>query len=121
MSDLKKLLCAELKRQLSTNGRVVANIPAGGGMLWKWFLALSKARTVHQFGVNPIQFTEILAYFQLHKIAIRQNHIDILLAMDATFMDYISIRNGYAPEGVKNLPTVSSAQLTAGMIDAMFG
>lgn len=121
MADLKKLLCIELKRQLSANGRCVATIPAGGEMLWKWFLALSKTRTVHQAGVNPIQFTEMQAYFRLHKIDARQDHIDALLAMDEVLMTHISARNGHAPEGVKTLPPISKTPITAGLIDAMFG
>ncbi|MEQ1405636.1 hypothetical protein ABK249_11895 [Neorhizobium sp. Rsf11] len=120
MADLSKLLCDELQGQLSANSRK-ARIPAGGDILWQWFLDLNKTRTYHQAGPNPISHSEILAYSQLTGWSIEPRHVAILRAMDAVWIEHAYSKREKAPEGVKALAPVSKHAITAGAFDAMFG
>ncbi len=52
---------------------------------------------------------------------IEPRHVLILRAMDQTYLEASMKSETSAPEGVKTLPPVSSAPVTAGLIDAMFG
>jgi hypothetical protein len=108
-------------RQLKAKGVHNVNIPAGGGLLWQWFLDLSKTRTYHQAGANPITPSEILAYSQLTGWGIEPRHVAILRAMDAVWVEQAFAKQPQAPDGVKTLPPRSSHNMTAGMFDAMFG
>ncbi|CUX15431.1 MULTISPECIES: hypothetical protein [Agrobacterium] len=121
MSNLADHLCAELKRQLEARSPVAPRIPTGGELLFRWFLDLHQARTYHAAGPNPISHAEILAYTQLMRWPIEPRHVSILRAMDRTYLECQSLRKNDAPEGVKNLPPISSAPLTAGLVDAIFG
>lgn len=118
---LQYLLCAELRRQLEAKAQVAPCVPAGGALLWRWFIDLHKARTLHAAGANPISYAEIQAYAVLMRWPIEPRHVLILRAMDQTYLEAIMKSETPAPEGVKTLPPVSSAPVTAGLIDAMFG
>ncbi|WP_105437507.1 hypothetical protein [Neorhizobium sp. T25_13] len=119
--NLQKLLCTELKRQLEAKGPRVVGIPAGGELLWQWFLDLNKTRTYHMAGPNPIGPSEILAYSKLTGWGIEARHVTILRAMDAVWIDHAYEKQPQAPDGVKTLPQRSGHNMTAGMFDAMFG
>jgi len=121
MSNLRELLCGELKRQLGAKAPTVPRIPAGGDLLFRWFLDLHQARTYHAAGPNPISHSEILAYAQLKSWPIEPRHVAILRALDRTYLECQSRPKSEAPEGVKTLPPVSSSPVTAGLLDAMFG
>lgn len=121
MKNLENLLCAELKRQLETKGAHAVRIPAGGELLWRWFLDLGQTRTYHMAGPNPISFVEIEAYARQMRWPLEPHHIDILRAMDAAWLEHASKRAQPAPQGVKVLPQVSATPLTAGLVDAVFG
>lgn len=121
MSDISGLLCSELKRQLDAKTPVAPRIPAGGDLLWRWFLDLHRARSFHAAGPNPISHSEILAYAQLMRWPIEPRHVAIIIAMDATYLECRMKPSAEAPEGVKTLPPVSTAPISGGMFDAMFG
>lgn len=121
MADIQKLLCAELKRQLESKGVVMVTIPAGGELLWKWFMALHKTRQAGMAGPQPISFTEMQSYARLTNQQIEPRHVAILIAMDQAYLETVYKKQPQAPEGVKVLPPVSKAPITAGLIDAMFG
>ncbi|WP_455906073.1 phage tail assembly chaperone [Agrobacterium fabrum] len=121
MSRLQYLLCAELRRQLESKTSTAPRIPDGGDLLFRWFLDLHQARTYHAAGPNPISHSEILAYAQLMRWPIEPRHVSILRAMDRTYLEASMKPPSAAPEGVKTLPPVSSAPVSAGLIDAMFG
>lgn len=121
MSDLRKLLCEELKRQLEAKAPTLPRIPAGGDLLFRWFLDLHRSRTYHAAGPNPISYAEIQSYAQLMQWPIEARHAMILRAMDATYLECRMKPQAEAPEGVKTLPPISTAPVTAGLVDAMFG
>lgn len=118
---LQDLLCSELKRQLEAKGSTRPRIPAGGELLWRWFMDLNRSRTLHAAGPNPIAYTEIVAYAALMRWPIEPRHVMILRALDQTYLEASMKPQTAAPEGVKTLPPVSSAPVSAGLIDAMFG
>ncbi len=119
--NLEKLLCTELKRQLEANGVVMVTIPAGGELLWKWFMALHKTRQAGMAGPQAITYAEILAYSHIYRLPIEPRHVAILIAMDQAYLEMVYKKQPEAPEGVKVLPPVSKAPLTAGLFDAQFG
>jgi len=121
MSNLRELLCGELKRQLEAKAPTVPRIPAGGDLLFRWFVDLHQSRTYHAAGPNPISYAEILAYAQLARWPIEPRHVGILRALDRTYLECQSRPKNEAPEGVKTLPSISSAPITAGLVDSMFG
>lgn len=119
--NLEKLLCAELKRQLSAPTSRGMQIPAGGELLWKWFMVLHKTRQAGMAGPQPISFTEMQSYARLTNQHIEPRHVAILIAMDQAYLETVYKKQPQAPEGVKVLPPVSKAPLTAGLFDAQFG
>lgn len=118
---LEKLLCAELKRQLEANGVRDTRIPSGGELLWKWFMALHKTRQAGMAGPQPITYAEIMAYSHIYSLPIEPRHVAILIAMDQAYLETVYKKQPTTPEGVKVLPPVSKAPLTAGLFDAQFG
>ncbi|WP_312622519.1 phage tail assembly chaperone [Agrobacterium pusense] len=119
--NIEKLLCAELRRQLEAKGVAMVAIPAGGELLWKWFMALHKTRQAGMAGPQAVTYAEIMAYSQINRLPIEPRHVAILIAMDQAYLETVYKKQPQAPEGVKVLPPVSKAPLTAGLIDAMFG
>jgi hypothetical protein len=121
MANLQKLLCAELKRQLEAKGVAVMAIPAGGELLWRWFLDLSRTRRAGLAGPEPISYSEIEAYARSTRWPIEPRHVAVLRAMDDVWMEHARKRTTPAPEGVKAMRPVSSTPMTAGLFDAVFG
>jgi hypothetical protein len=119
--NLQKLLCDELKRQLSAPTIRAAQIPAGGALLWRWFTDLSRARTYGQAGPNPISHADIVSYGHIMRLPIEPRHVAILRAMDETYLEHAYSKKDETPEGVKKLPPRSAHEITTGAFDAMFG
>lgn len=124
MERLKYLLTEELRRNLVEGDR--PRIPAGGDLLWRWFLDLSRSRTLHENGPNPISFGEIRAYAALHRWEMRPVHVDILFALDGVFLDVCHervrvARSASTADGTKVLPPRSNHKVTPAAFDAMFG
>lgn len=105
-------LCDALRRHLAGPGRPV--IPAGGGLLWSWFVDLSAARTWGMAGPDPIGFAAIEAYRRLTEWPIEARHVLTLMAMDEAFREHFR-----ADHGAK--ARVSDRPMTAGLFDAMWG
>lgn len=104
-------LCEALRRHLAGPGKPV--VPAGGELLWHWFVSLSSARTWGMAGPDPISFEAIEGYRRISRWPIEERHVRTLRAMDATFVEHF--RRGAAPR------EVSARPLTAGVFDAVFG
>ncbi len=117
MTRLSRLLCAAVRANLA--GRKILP-PEGSLPLWNAFQQLSRTRTCHAAGPNPIQPSEIDAYCRLMRLPLEPRHVSILLAMDAAWLDHAYTRTK-APEGVKTLPPVSKAPLSAALLDAVMG
>ncbi|KGE79601.1 hypothetical protein LW14_28360, partial [Rhizobium sp. H41] len=86
---IEKLLCAELKRQLEANGACITQVPAGGEMLWKWFMALHKTRQAGMAGPQAITYAEIMAYSHINRLPIEPRHVAILIAMDQAYLETV--------------------------------
>ena len=54
--------------------------------IWKDFLALNSARTSNGFGVNPLSYTEIKAYFDLQQQLPEPWESEVLRYFDAVVM-----------------------------------
>lgn len=121
MARLQDLLCAELKRQLGNQGRGASMIPAGGELLWRWFLDLNRTRTYHMGGANPISHAEIEAYARSMRQPLRPDHIAVLCAMDEVWLDHARRQNGKAAQGEQSRFAVSPQKLTGELFAAMFG
>jgi len=109
MRDLSRLMCASLSDHLKEGGRPV--VPAGGDLLWKWFLDLSATRTWGRGRPDPICLGEIDAYRRLTSWPISERHVRVLLAMDDAFLRHFLPATG---------PGAISRPLTASLFDAIF-
>lgn len=118
MDRLKQQLCAALKASL--DGRKVS-FPEAGEALLSAFTALSRARSYHQYGPNPISWSDLAAWSQMMRVPIEPRHADIIMALDRVWIDHACRADKQAPEGVKTLPPVSDQPISAAMFDALFG
>jgi hypothetical protein len=118
MNKLQHRLCATLRAQLAGQK---PRLPEGSAPFWRVFQALSGARSYHQFGPNPISFTEIAAYAALMHMPLAPHHVEILRAMDAVWLEHAYAGAGNkAPDGMKTIAGRAAQPLTAAMFDAMF-
>lgn len=113
---LKEQLCVALTGILR---RKKVNIPEAGLPVWEAFLTLTQTRRHHANGPEPISLTEIEAYNRIFG-PISLHHVEMLLAMDLVWLEWASGRKD-APEGVKTLPPVSNAPISAALLDAIMG
>lgn len=119
MNRLQRLLCDALKAHLDG---AKPRPPEGAGLLWDAFLRLSATRTYHQFGANPISFTEIEAFARLMALPLQPHHVRALCEMDAVYLDHFASQRGTkAPSGVKTVPRESRGKLSPALFDAMMG
>lgn len=95
--------------------------PAGSAPIWNAFMRLSARRTMNSVGPNPVSFQEIEAYTRLMALPLSPRHVETLVEMDQIWLDHTYSKTRSAPEGVKTLPPVSKAPLSAALLDAMFG
>jgi hypothetical protein len=119
--NLKSLLCNELQRQLEAGRVTRVMLPAGGDLIWRWFIDLNKSRSRHTTGPNPITYAEIDAYSRLTRWPIEPRHLEILMAMDRVFLAFSNRPAQQAPEGVKIASPISQVPISAGLLDALFG
>lgn len=112
-------LCEALRRHLACPGRPV--VPAGGELLWRWFVDLSAARTWGMAGPDPISFDAIEAYRRLAQWPIEERHVRVLSALDAVFLEHFRRDAGKGDPEIGAAPRVSSRPISAGLFDAIFG
>jgi len=55
--------------------------------LWRDFIKLNSSRTSNGFGVNPISYTEIYAYYSLNKTDIQPWEVEVLEAFDRVVLN----------------------------------
>ena len=95
--------------------------PEAGILLWNTFAHLSKSRSWHAHGPNPISFPEIEAYCRLMRLPLAPRHIEVIRAMDEIWISHT--QDQLAPRQVgdgKRLPPRSRSAISAPMFDAMF-
>lgn len=113
MSKLKTHLCKALKAHL-TGGK--ARVPDGGREMLDAFMALSRARSWHAHGPNPISWEAMAAWSRIMRVPVQPHHAEIIMALDDVWMSHAMQRNN-APEGVKKIPQMSKQPLTAALFD----
>lgn len=114
-----ELLCEAVKAKLQKKQIL---IPAGGDRMWWAFADLSRARSWHRFGPNPISFTEIEAWARLTRTPLEPHHVKVIQAMDWTFLeDFSSVNRDAPPDGVKSIPRGSDHPLSPALFDLAVG
>lgn len=61
-------------------------LPACMNYVWKYFIDLNNRRSNNGFGALPLQYSEILAYFTLHKIEYEPTEISLIEVLDSIAM-----------------------------------
>lgn len=117
--NISKRLCDELSAHIQHGTK--PRIPAGGQLLWTWFFDLSRRRTYHAAGPNPIGLAEIAAYRDLYRVPFDERHVAILCEMDEAYLNSIMKRGGPDADGTKRLPARLDVRMTGDLFDAMFG
>lgn len=120
MSRLIRQLINALKVSCET-GRA-PNIPEAGRDLWGIFVTLSRSRTYHMAGPNPVSFSEISEYARLQRWPLQPHHVDVITALDAAWLEYaFRSEAGKCSKGVKALPRHSGQAVNPSVFDAVFG
>lgn len=65
-------------------------LPEVFSMLWEDFLMLNSSRTSNGFGVNPLQYSEIKAYYDLIDYRVQPWEIEVLKVFDSTALKVYS-------------------------------
>jgi len=117
MMNLGRQMCAALEAHLN-GGRAMP--PEAGRLLWDAFRALSRTRSYHSAGPNPISYAEIRAWCELMQVPLQPQHVEIIMAMDAAWIaDFHNTR--LMADGVKRLPQQSGHALTPALFDLVAG
>lgn len=66
----------------------LVTLPDSCALVWKWFVKLHSSRTSNGFGVNPLQFVEIKAYFDLLGIEPEEWEIDVIKKLDQIVLEF---------------------------------
>ena len=61
-------------------------MPPALGYVWQIFMALSNGRSYGETGPNPLCYTEMKAWCDLHGTDLVDWEIDLVKALDATFI-----------------------------------
>ncbi|PRX11228.1 UNVERIFIED_ORG: hypothetical protein BCL66_102189 [Martelella mediterranea] len=118
MSKLQQQLCTFLRQSLEGGPKVP--FPEAGQLIWQWFADLSRARTWHMSGPNPISHSEIEAYARLSGWPIRADHVGIIAAMDQVFLACSSSGANASTRNKGMQPARSTRPMTATLFDAIF-
>lgn len=116
MNRLRRQLLAALRSHLS-GGR--GRPPEGGTIIWNIFSQLSRQRTWHPHGPNPISYSDLESYCRLARQPLEPRHVSIVMEMDRTWLDHI-LASLKSPATAPARP-VSRAPMTAALFDALFG
>ncbi|MFC0200835.1 phage tail assembly chaperone [Paracoccus rhizosphaerae] len=118
MAKLEKILCRTLEALLDGKR---PRMPDVGGDILDAFLALSRARSYHQHGPNPITWEALAAWSQMMRRPLPPHHAEIIMALDEVWMRDAARRMGNAASGASPQPMVSDTPLSAGLFDAITG
>jgi hypothetical protein len=118
MARLEKVLCATLEAMLQGKK---ARKPDAGGDILDAFMHLSRARSYHQHGPNPITWEALAAYVHVIRRPIPPHHAEIIMALDDVWMRNAGNRVAGQASGTPAAPMVSSTPLSAGLFDALTG
>lgn len=65
-------------------------VPTNYMECWGWFLSLNESRSSNGYGLNPIAYSDISAYFDLHNISPEIWEVDLLKRLDREVMSIYS-------------------------------
>lgn len=88
--------------------------------LWRAFLDLTRARTWHAHGPNPITFSDIVAYSHVMRLPLALPHAEVIRAMDDAWLEHMARKAG-GGAGQNTVPQGQRQALTPQMFDAVFG
>ena len=57
-------------------------LPEACTQVWKWFIDLNNSRSSNGFGVNPLSYSDIKAYFDLMGIEIEEWELHLIKRID---------------------------------------
>lgn len=117
MKRLENTLCTALEALLTGQK---ARLPDAGGELLDAFLALSRARSYHAHGPNPITWEALAAYSSIMRNPIPPHHAQIIMALDDVWMRDAGRRIA-GRAGAPAAPMVSSTPLSRELFDAVLG
>lgn len=60
----------------------LVELPESCVSVWKWFIDLHNARSSNGFGVNPIYYSEIKAYFDLIELQPEEWEVNLIRLFD---------------------------------------
>lgn len=89
-----------------------SHVPAGGQLIWRWFIDLCRTRSYHGYGPNPLTYAEIEAYARVYGWPIDGRHVDAILEMDRAWL--ARARSGSDGSAAHSQP------MTAEAFDAVF-
>lgn len=116
---LKKQLCEAMQAHLATGKS--PTLPEAGRLLWGFYGDLAATRTWHNSGPNPISYGEIEAWSRLHRWPLEPHHVEIIKAMDSTWLEHTYATMRGQRDGVKSIPKRSSQAMNPAAFDAVFG
>lgn len=61
----------------------LATLPDSMGYVWGWFIELHNARTSNGFGLNPITYVDMQAYFDLYQIVPQDWQVQLIKQLDS--------------------------------------
>lgn len=70
----------------------MVDLPTAFKYVWQDFLVLNSSRTSNGFGVNPLSYVEIKAYYDLHQQVPEPWEITIIRYFDAVVMNVYAER-----------------------------
>lgn len=116
MERLKEQLCTALRGLLRQER---PKVPEGGDTLLMAFLELSRARSYHTHGPNPISWEALAAWSRIMRQPLEPHHAEIIMALDAVWMEDATRRMA-APAGM-NVARPSATPLSPELFDAIMG
>lgn len=115
MRQLQNALCRTLDAVLEGKR---PRMPDAGAEILNAFMDLSRARTYHASGPNPITWEAMAAWSQMMRRPLPPHHAEIVMALDDTWMQHAARRMA---GGGATVPLVSNTPLSAGLFDALTG
>lgn len=118
--QLQSKLCEVLSSAL-VNSEPLPRVPEAGRVYWLWFADLHQTRTHGMSGPNPISCMEMEAYFRLHRIATHASHLDLIHALDRTYLEHARSQLGNDAKEGRAAPMSSGQSVNPQAFDAVFG
>ena len=88
MKKLERLMCAVLRRHMTTGARPV--VPIAGVPLWQVFAAISSGRFWSDASPDALTTREILDQGQMMGLPLELRHVDVIRALDAVWREMVA-------------------------------